>query len=346
MISCGDIRVQDVVACRLCGKRGVQLYSGLRDKLFHVSGVWGHLRCRSCGLIWLSPQPISEDRASMYSTYYTHVAEDCLGWLVWLRRRLKLALLSSASGYRAVASGWLSAQVGRILSVIPPLREMRSLGIMCLEGTKKGRLLDVGSGSGNFLAFMRDAGWEVYGVEPDAEAAKLASQCFGVSVVVGSLAKAGFPDGFFDAVTLNHVIEHLDDPVELLRQCHRVLRPGGRCVVVTPNVESLGHRMFGQSWFHLDPPRHLHLFSLGTLRAAAERSGFHTKVIRTSGRGAWGVWAASNSIRSSGSGFPFDWTWWETIRAFFFQIEEEALRLVRKDVGEELLLIATVGSDI
>lgn len=84
--------------------------------------------------------------------------------------------------------------------------------IMYSDGARKGRLLDVGCGSGEFLAQMRELGWDVFGVEPDPQAARVAREQFGLTVWPGALAEASFPDGFFDAVTLNHVIEHVADP--------------------------------------------------------------------------------------------------------------------------------------
>src|SRR5208283_4697550 len=113
-----------------------------------------------------------------------------------------------------------------------------------------------GCGDGRFLALMRDAGWDVYGIEPDPVAAKVAQRELGTSVTVGALEDAGFPDEAFDAVTLSHVIEHVHDPVALLAECRRVLKPDGSVVIVTPNIRSLGHQKFQSLWRGLEPPRH------------------------------------------------------------------------------------------
>jgi SAM-dependent methyltransferase len=91
---------------------------------------------------------------------------------------------------------------------------------------------------------------------------------------LGSLENTRFPDQSFDAVTLNQVIEHVHDPVSLIRECLRILKPGGKLVLATPNIESFGHQIFGRNWSHLDSPRHLMLFSMKTLRECAVRAGF------------------------------------------------------------------------
>ena len=77
---------------------------------------------------------------------------------------------------------------------------------------------------------------------------------------------ADFDTDGFDAVTMSHVIEHVPDPVAFLDKCRRVLRPGGRLVLSTPNVRSLGHKRFRQSWRGLEPPAR---YSKYTVRSAA-----------------------------------------------------------------------------
>ena len=130
-----------------------------------------------------------------------------------------------------------------------------------LSAIPAGRLLDVGCGSGEWLLEMRDRGWPVQGIDFDENAVNVAKSR-GLQVECGSLEQHGLPADFFDAITLSHVIEHVPDPFQTLRECTRVLKPGGRLVLFTPNCGSLGHRFFKNHWRGLEPPRHLHLFSM------------------------------------------------------------------------------------
>lgn len=127
-----------------------------------------------------------------------------------------------------------------------------------------GRLLDIGCGSGAYLARMRDVGWDVTGVEVDPVAAEVARDR-GLKVFAG----VEEVPGTFDVVTLNHVIEHVPEPLQLL--CDALERTGDTLLLRTPNAASLGHRLFKTRWYHLDPPRHLFVLTPKGLQRLVSR---------------------------------------------------------------------------
>lgn len=145
-----------------------------------------------------------------------------------------------------------------------------------------------------------------------------------------------------NAVTLSHVIEHVLDPAGLLLEIHRILKTGGRLVITTPNFSSRGHSLFRDAWVHLDPPRHLYLFSPESLRRCCERAGFRVETLRTSDRIASWTWAASDAIRHKGVfRRETDMTPRRRIRGIAWLMETELPRnLPGKLEGEELVVIA------
>lgn len=135
-----------------------------------------------------------------------------------------------------------------------------------------GRVLEVGCGDGWMLAMLQDRGWRVLGCERSAEAARAAAEASGIPVVVGGLEQCA--DGEpFDLIILFQVLEHMTEPMDTLRRCASLLRPGGMLVVAVPNFASWQARLTGRSWFHLDVPRHQHHFSPAALTTALETAG-------------------------------------------------------------------------
>ena len=203
--------------------------------------------------------------------YYTHVPSQPAGLLGRTVARVKRSRLGHALGY-----------------------------VMYLQDQAPGRVLEVGCGSGSRLAELRDRGWEVQGVEPDEAAVAVAREHYKVPVVAGMLEEGTFPPGSFDAVVMTHVIEHVADPIPLLRVCRSLLRPGGRVVITCPNLDSYGHATYGAAWIGLDPPRHEHLFTLDSLVAVTRAAGFSSVRGRTSVRGALGNLVGSEQVRAAG----------------------------------------------
>lgn len=151
--------------------------------------------------------------------------------------------------------------------------DRQRLRILARHGARSGRLLDAGAGRGRFVAAARDAGWDAGGLEPAARGVEAARDVYGVQLQRAGIEDADVTEGSADAVTLWHVLEHVDDPPATLSVLHDWLRPGGLVLVGVPNVTALQARIGGDRWFHLDVPRHRTHFSPAGLRRAAEAAG-------------------------------------------------------------------------
>ncbi|MFI4922991.1 MAG: class I SAM-dependent methyltransferase [Burkholderiales bacterium] len=146
------------------------------------------------------------------------------------------------------------------------------------------RLLDVGCSSGAFLDSASRLGFRAEGVEPASKAAQSALQA-GFRVHSGTLQSAGFASGSFDALTLFEVIEHLKSPLELLKECRRILRPGGVMLIGTGNAASWTASFMKSRWqyFHIEHHGgHISFFNPLSMRLLAERTGFTLQSLETS----------------------------------------------------------------
>ena len=347
-----NIRTSLRPECILCGSPGKPLYQGLEDRLFGAPGVWSVDACTNpeCGLLWLNPAPLKEDMGKAYKTYYTHA-----------QPYPQTTLINRV--YWAVRDGYLQARFGYLRGVGPrgyrllaPLAWLHPSGpvklgadVLYLKAPTPGmRLLEIGCGDGRFLQRMQALGWNTQGIDPDPQAVEQARQR-GLTVQCGELFEQNFPDQYFDAICMNHVIEHVYDPVGLLVECRRVLKAHGTVTLVTPNTDSLGHQRYGEDWRGLEPPRHLHLFSPGNLIRAVERAGLNVVTVHTLAKGAAFMLNMSSVLRRArlsnrgieecSGGFS------RALGYRLFQIGERMLLTIRPQIGEEILLIAgkTVG---
>lgn len=248
----------EITSCLLCGcETNTSLYI-TRDRLYGVPGEFRLVRCARCNLVYLSPRPTLADIGQYYPA----------GYDPFIPQRLDDMPL--------------------------PLRWSVRYGLrkrcrLVCRFRRRGRLLDVGCATGQFLAEMvAFPGWEVMGVEPSVSAAEFA-QAYGFPVHQGDLSSAHYPQGSFDVVTLWDVFEHLHDPLAVLVEARRILKPDGVLILRTPSLDSWDAKVFGQCWGHLDSPRHLVLFSQHTAIALLRKGGFTVRYYRTGGGSYFGL---------------------------------------------------------
>lgn len=325
--------------CYLCRLKGSQLYEGMSDLWFGVPGVWNLNRCTDpqCGLVWMNPMPSSGEVWKAYRTYFTHgnyspENKQRIGMLDVLLLKVLKPLYKAfwyASSLRWFEKRWRKRRDDMFLAEVVP----------------GGKLLDVGCGTGDYLARMRRKGWVVEGSEVDSEAVEWAREKHRLTVHLGTLESIRLPAESYAVVTLSHVIEHVHDPVALLSECYRLLLPGGRLVLATPNIESFGHRCFGRHWSLLDPPRHLYLFTRRTLKECATRAGFRSIHVWCTPGYADGALMASvdNEDEETGKKSRTATKW---LKATLLKFGAYFLFFVKRDesAGEEVILMASKES--
>jgi len=293
-------------------------------------------------MTWLDPMPLPADLGKAYTTYYTHTshAKPVSGVK---EKKSKFSIQgeywAKQYGYPFPRAGFLIRAASWLYYLWPISRWEADAGIRCLRAVPNGRLLDVGCGSGDWLLTMREFGWQVAGNDFDRQAVHAAGEK-GLQVNLGSLEDQHLPDNSFDAITLHHVIEHLPDPIQTLKECFRILRPGGKLILFTPNCESLSHSLFKSDWRGLEPPRHLHIFSLGSMAQLLLKAGFKDQSVRpfivTS------VIYDSLQLRWSRTGFTkkrsYHWLGWGCAR--IFKLVELLMIRFNPKVGDCLIATA------
>jgi SAM-dependent methyltransferase len=160
------------------------------------------------------------------------------------------------------------------------------------------RLLDVGAGRGRFVDTARRAGLSAEGLEPSRRGLDAAADRYGIALRAGTIEEEELPDAAFDAITLWHVLEHLEDPQASVTRLARALRPGGVLLIGVPNIASWQARLGGERWFHLDVPRHRTHFTPRGLESLVRRAGLrplvtHHVLAEHNPFGMWQTWVSA-----------------------------------------------------
>lgn len=140
---------------------------------------------------------------------------------------------------------------------------------------EKGNLLDIGAGTGDFLAVAKQNGWKITGIEPNEKAKNIAINK-GISFVENSelLEKESF-----DTVTMWHVLEHVPNLELQIKELKRLLKPNGTILIAVPNFNSYDAKHYGSYWAAYDVPRHLWHFSKTAIKLLFEKQGLHLQKV-------------------------------------------------------------------
>jgi 2-polyprenyl-3-methyl-5-hydroxy-6-metoxy-1,4-benzoquinol methylase len=339
-----DIDSQNLVykpLCLACGVEGREVYKDCLDFFCGSSGTYTYLQCHQCNLLWISPQPEPLELNSMYEEFYddvqsTATVTDPSGST---KDRFRNAILRRRLGYFPGTSSRNSVidLLAFLTSWVPFVydRTTFGLGMTFPAYQPEGKLLEIGAGHGWYLKIMKNLGWDVTGVEWNPISARKASTLFDIEVFPGAVEEANFEDNSFDAITLRHVIEHVPDPIETLRECKRILKPGGKIHIATPNGASLASKWFRRHWRGLTAPWHLHLFSKRSIELALQDVGFQSvKAVTRSFPAGW-IFTSSQRIRE-GRFSPS-----EIVRpTYWFHGLESVGNLFLGHLGEELEAVA------
>lgn len=243
---------KDEIPCCFCGGKYFDLFFSALD---FDSGKesFNLMECTKCHLVRTEPMLNEAQLQKYYSLPYYGTGKE------------------KFKGMAEIITYWLNYR--RAGSVLSHLKSRNRF----LEGNSP-RILDVGCGRGNLLRILKDKGCDCYGVErtefPDIDPSK------GIHFLKGNLNELLFEESFFDAVVIWHVLEHTDNPIAIIQETARIIRPGGIVAIAVPNFGSFQAKLFRNGWFHLDLPRHIYHLDFDTISQCLNRNGF--KILKKS----------------------------------------------------------------
>ncbi|MHB8656618.1 MAG: class I SAM-dependent methyltransferase [Solirubrobacteraceae bacterium] len=234
-----------VEACPLCGSASSE--AAFAEPPYEVR------RCSACGLGFVTPRREEAELAAMYGedAYWRSASPKTHGY----------------HDYRSDQPLYLKTF-------------RRRLDFALRRGPASGRALDVGCAAGFCMAALRERGFETHGVEVSPVIAAHAIEQLGFQTVhVGSLFDAPHADASLDLITMWDVIEHVVDPRALLVKARRLLKPSGRLVLETQNIDSTFAHALGAKWHHFKHAEHIYHFTPSTVTTLLGQAGFAVEEI-------------------------------------------------------------------
>jgi 2-polyprenyl-3-methyl-5-hydroxy-6-metoxy-1,4-benzoquinol methylase len=252
--------------CRLCPSDELTAADrGVRDFEYDSSGSYTYWRCEACGLLNIDPIPESTALAEAYPATYHAYRPQPNALARFLKRRYWRKKAKRCARY----------------------------------ASKRGAILDAGCAFGDLLVELRRLGFDdVHGLDFNAEVVAQA-RARGLDVRRGEIGDGSFGAKRFDLIVMTNFIEHVYDPVDTLKRCRELLRPGGVIIGETPNVDSWDYALFRREWGGYHTPRHLYLFNVRNLSILAERAGLRVRTIRNLLQPAHWALSIQNRLRDS-----------------------------------------------
>jgi len=242
--------------CPICTFNGHVVMKDVYDDRYGYPGSFALEHCNNCGHIFLDHTLCQNDLGDLYTNYYPRSLYDIdsfkpfvdhLGFFAWL------------DGSRSSAFRWVPPDV---------------------------RVLDIGCGFGQSLGFHEARGCDVYGVEADRNILRVAEK-YGYKVHVGPFDPDCYESNFFDYVTMDQVIEHVIDPIDILSGVERILKHGGKVILTTPNANGWGAKVFGRKWINWHAPYHMQFFTKDSMQKLSEATGMVVESVQTITPSAW-----------------------------------------------------------
>jgi len=268
------LQTETIRECPLCGKRDLKLWRKGRDLLLSVSSQrFLYVRCRNCDLLFLSNRPTPESIGLFYPENYHPYSEPIFPGDL-RKRRVSLLERFLETIETKMFQNFRRNLLDRVARRFPDL-VIPAMQRFYRPPKKHGAvLLDFGCGSVWFLNIQRDTRWTTIGMDFKEELVEQVRQEGHRGILVSEAGWREIEDESVDAARMNHVLEHLYEPRNVLSHLMAKLKPGGVIHIAVPNPHGISARLFRSRWFSLEAPRHLMIYSPVGLKSVLSALGF------------------------------------------------------------------------
>lgn len=232
----------EIKKCPICNTENFKFFLNTKD-YFLTRKDFTLVQCSNCSFVFTNPRPDAIELPKYYEStdYLSHSAQN---------RNIK-------------------GLIYKIFRTINIKKKYKLIKKYCNGNS----ILDIGSGTGEFLAFFKSKGWKVVGIEPNNTAREVAKNTHNIEIYDNNKLEK-LQKSSFDIITLWHVLEHVPDLNKTINQIKHLLAKNGFIIIAVPNIEAPDFERYQERWAALDVPRHLYHFSKNTLSKLLEKHNF------------------------------------------------------------------------
>lgn len=263
--------MEELQRCPICQSSKISEYQQIKD-YFLTQQEFNVVRCEHCGFLFLNPRPDKSEIAPYYKSesYFSH-----------------------SDGRKGL--------IAKMYQIVRHFN-IRNKYNLIYKYKKYGKILDIGCGTGDVLAYFSTKSWNVEGIEPDADARAVAEKKNHL-IIHNESEINNLPDASFDVITMWHVMEHVHNLEERMETVRRLIKPDGVFIFSVPICDSWDAQHYGQYWAAWDVPRHLYHFSQTTAQLLAENHRFELVQVEPMKFDAYYIALLSEKYKSGKSSF-------------------------------------------
>lgn len=266
----------EYITCNLCGSNDSKVYiERARDLYNGIEGEFNLVECKRCSFIYTNPRPTMDTIGYFYP--------DSAGY--YLPEKEKERKNNYVSVIRdSILTNYFGYPFNKLPKLFDSLIYLVIKRRLRISHTpnyiKSGKLLDIGCSWGRYLQSMDELGWDVYGIEYNESAAKIAKERFGNSKIFhGTIEQYEFQEKSFNVINMNMVLEHIYHPKEILTKINLLLKENGQLIISVPDISGFEAKLYKEKFYGLQVPTHVNHFTPKTLRRVLLETGYEVEGI-------------------------------------------------------------------
>jgi 2-polyprenyl-3-methyl-5-hydroxy-6-metoxy-1,4-benzoquinol methylase len=265
--------------CGICASEKIYIeYKDVKDFIFEIPGLYDYYRCKNCEMIRKIDNKCNTT-SSCYNFNYSKRKKESENKI--LKKIYRKLLIIFGNDFHETALKKLLLEIFFLFPLIKKIVNEEKLWVI-LKDKNNNKLLDVGCGNGEYIEHMSKLSWDAEGIEISKDSVEVCRNK-NIKVYLGTIEE--FSTNYkFDAITIRHVLEHIENPESFMYSIKKHLAENGKIYLTTPNANSFNSLKYGNDWLGLDVSRHEIIYTKRSIEHLFAKVGIKIESIKITKR--------------------------------------------------------------